>query len=1198
MTSADRNRIAISRSATSRARRPAIVVPTTGEAGVLAALRAIKEHLELMQGARGNPWEEVITKRDLEEMGIRRVVFAGTAAGSVMIQDPAGVYRPLPMDAFAEMLRNTRLYRDLMKRLDDDSRFDGLPDQIKTLLLADLHQIAAQRGADIQRLESRLQSETQSLAYQITEVTAALGQSTAAVRQTLFAYADQNRASSGAITQVVASLAGAAGLDGTAGVEEVMLAVADLFAGLLAQYTLKVNAGGAYAAIGLSATSNLAGEEDSHIIFVANNFAFVHPDDVIGTGPGEVDPANPGANRIPFGIDSAGVIYLNGQVRINALGQTLDDLAAATGIYISATSSFWKVDSLGAAVNSSITLTANFTDGLSGFVDWSKSGTGTAAPTAGTTNTWVISAADQVDDTVTYTASFVDGATTYEDSITVVRLRDGSTALTGLLTNESHTVPASSAGVVSSFAGAGGVFAVYQGATDITTSCTFAIQDNPDSLTASIGAATGIFSVTAAGSWAGATPTTTLTLRATYGSTTIDKVFTLTKAASGATGADATAYWLARSAGAISKDLAGAYTPSSVTFSAYSAAGTGSPAAYAGRFIIATSADGSSYTTRYTSGSNESSKAYTVPAGIVTIRVRLYLAGGTSTLLDEEILSVVTDGDSGVAGITHALSNAAHTVPASATGTVSSYTGSGTTIQVYEGSTALTFHTTLAASRFTIGTPTVAPSSAITVGARSGSGTTTATVAQHSAMSGAQDTATITYPITARRADGTDVTFSLVQTITKSKAGTDGAAGDAGAAGARGSLTAYGTPYALYLNGTGDDTDPWPSSGTTAQKTNHERANRLIHNVLNGAVLTTNLASTTHLVLGDTVTMTNVGATAVQTRYWSGTAWVKPGVIIDGNLLVNGTVSADVINAGTLTGVDIDLGPGAEFQVDGTTGVVSITKPIILNGTAGNTFNPALPAFKASSATSTSAATMEASTHASNSSGFAHAFRGVNNFDGSSGLVGSAASFDFYAEGAAANYGPFTGAHEGVVANGTVIEPGDIVVDVRCVARKNLSNTVFEIAASSIPNQKAVVGVMVKDCGPLALREPAAFVDSVAYEVVQPHRPAKGRMKERAEVTRRVPRMAQSHRDLGATHTLVVFNALGEGQINICGLGGDLEAGDLIVTSAMPGKGMRADPDMPLTAGNFGTIVAKTREAVTFTHPGQVKTVACIYLCG
>lgn len=133
-----------------------------------------------------------------------------------------------------------------------------------------------------------------------------------------------------------------------------------------------------------------------------------------------------------------------------------------------------------------------------------------------------------------------------------------------------------------------------------------------------------------------------------------------------------------------------------------------------------------------------------------------------------------TNGMDGFSAITSSVDNGAHSIPASSSGetTSASYVGSGTNIQVFEGNTALTFHTSLAASRFTIGTPTT--SGTITVGARTGSGTTTAVVGDHSAMDDSIDVVTITYPITARRSSGEDVAFNVTQTITKAKSGVDG----------------------------------------------------------------------------------------------------------------------------------------------------------------------------------------------------------------------------------------------------------------------------------------------------------------------------------------------------------------------------------------------------------------------------------------
>jgi hypothetical protein len=129
--------------------------------------------------------------------------------------------------------------------------------------------------------------------------------------------------------------------------------------------------------------------------------------------------------------------------------------------------------------------------------------------------------------------------------------------------------------------------------------------------------------------------------------------FSLAKAKSGVDGDGTvtTVYSVTSSVGAVSKSASGIYTPATVVFSATSTSGNTAPAAYSGRFIIATSTDGTTYTNVATSSVNESSRSYTVPANIKYIRARLYLAGSTTTLLDEEAIPVISDGVNGVNGV-------------------------------------------------------------------------------------------------------------------------------------------------------------------------------------------------------------------------------------------------------------------------------------------------------------------------------------------------------------------------------------------------------------------------------------------------------------------------------------------------------------------------------------------------------------------
>ena len=112
----------------------------------------------------------------------------------------------------------------------------------------------------------------------------------------------------------------------------------------------------------------------------------------------------------------------------------------------------------------------------------------------------------------------------------------------------------------------------------------------------------------------------------------------------GATGTAAYSYKLNASDTSITVSKDGTYSKTSITFSATNKQGTGTVNAYAGRFKIETTANGTTWVTQYTSSANESSKEYTIPTGILNIRCSLYQAGGTSVLLDIVSVAIVTDG--------------------------------------------------------------------------------------------------------------------------------------------------------------------------------------------------------------------------------------------------------------------------------------------------------------------------------------------------------------------------------------------------------------------------------------------------------------------------------------------------------------------------------------------------------------------------
>lgn len=138
----------------------------------------------------------------------------------------------------------------------------------------------------------------------------------------------------------------------------------------------------------------------------------------------------------------------------------------------------------------------------------------------------------------------------------------------------------------------------------------------------------------------------------TYTDNTTSTVAPILIGAYGDTGAPATSYWLVSSASAVQKTSTGtiAVTPSTLTFTGKSKTGTSAPVDYACRWIIAYSTDGTNYTNLYTSTANEASKAITVATTYKTIRARMYMAGGTTALLDEQIIPIVSDGAKGDTG--------------------------------------------------------------------------------------------------------------------------------------------------------------------------------------------------------------------------------------------------------------------------------------------------------------------------------------------------------------------------------------------------------------------------------------------------------------------------------------------------------------------------------------------------------------------
>ena len=151
-----------------------------------------------------------------------------------------------------------------------------------------------------------------------------------------------------------------------------------------------------------------------------------------------------------------------------------------------------------------------------------------------------------------------------------------------------------------------------------------------------------------------------------------------------------------------------------------------------------------------------------------TYTIRLYIDANKTELLDYETIPVVFKGAKGLSAIRLHINNPVDVLPADSAGNVLSFTGTGTSIHVFEGSVELDYDGAGAANgKFKV---TAVPSN-ITMGAITDSGNV-CVVADATAM--AADKASIVYTVTGKTLDGFDFTVSGEQNFTKTKMGQDG----------------------------------------------------------------------------------------------------------------------------------------------------------------------------------------------------------------------------------------------------------------------------------------------------------------------------------------------------------------------------------------------------------------------------------------
>lgn len=334
-------------------------------------------------------------------------------------------------------------------------------------------------------------------------------------------------------------------------------------------------------------------------------------------------------------------------------------------------------DSTGALVSDSqISLTANVTNVTILSWQYKKSdGTWANYPTTSdnatvTGSTLIVKPSHTVFFNDVATIKLVTDDVDVYDTISIVKLRDGSHSVTGALTNDAHTLHADSDGTINDYTGAESTLVIYQNGSDITNTYTITITSSTG-ITGTQSSDKKTYTVTEMTSDSGK-----VTFSATRtGYPTITKEFTLTRVKSGIAGESARTYFLETDTLVLNKSSDDIFTPATITFSSFYRDGTSATrTAYDGRFVIQESTDGETFINKYTSSKNESIKTYTPSStNIALIKCTLYSAGGTTNALDTQSVMITNDGADGATGesaINVIIGNESHVIPCDSTGCV------------------------------------------------------------------------------------------------------------------------------------------------------------------------------------------------------------------------------------------------------------------------------------------------------------------------------------------------------------------------------------------------------------------------------------------------------------------------------------------------------------------------------------------------
>jgi hypothetical protein len=349
-------------------------------------------------------------------------------------------------------------------------------------------------------------------------------------------------------------------------------------------------------------------------------------------------------------------------------------------------------------------------------------------------------------------------------------------------------------------------------------------------------------------------------------------------------------------------------------------------------------------------------------------QVRCDVTSGSLTAYDLFTIYAVNEGDDAVIA---GLSNEDQSIVVDSGGTPIAGLPAGGTMTVARGAVVLGTGVTYAVKTATNCTATINATSGV-----------------YSVTAISADSASVTFEATVT---ATSTVLDRTMTLHKSYPGATGATGSTGTRGSRNIYPVSASYTSTYNDGSGAGAPSYKNTATT-----------LIATVTAGTTPTTPIK-------GDTVTFTN-GSNYVTTYTNDGTyatngnnSWALPGTVLDGSVLVNGSVTATKINVVNLAALSANLGSVTAGNINGTANIdIAGSAQFEGNTTVTGTGTAVVANYTATSGAGLGQA-VGLATFSSKASGTALTAQGVGNNAGgiyAESLGGYAASFNTTGSGA------------------------------------------------------------------------------------------------------------------------------------------------------------------------------------------------------